>query len=607
MKSKKILTYILVTVAIFGIIFGPLNAGRANASAFDWRYPFFGFLDPTKISQSSTVLKIGIEIIYYAIWTPSSWFLSLGGMAMDTSIDMTIKDPSTNLTSFTSGSQSAVAIGWKISRDIVNIFLIFILLYIAIATILQLSGYGAKQLLITLIIIAFLVNFSLVITKLIIDASNILTTEFYNSLVGENKSVSKIFELAFNLDKIPTSYDALSKIKDPSNVIIALLMGSALMVIAGFLFLIFGIVFLIRMVVLLILMIFAPLAFAAHVLPSTKKYASDWWHQLFSQSFFAPAALFMLYISATIANSPVIKNILGQTKQGLLDMTVAATTEGSSDWTNIFKLFTQFIIIAILLCASLVVAKKMGAIGADAAQKGVSKGLRKAQGYAGKIGRNLGTRGAGYVSEKMLESKGRVAGALKSLPLVSRGLARVSGLEEDRRKKQVEKYQKGYGSYSKAGLEALEKDPTIFGAKRKALEKVLETRKPEEKEKQRQKTVKELNEVSTNSTIFAANIKSILPRDIENFNKDVILGAGGSAKLEEMVSKFGQAHLQKIIDRGDEFTDKFFEKMADIGNSMGGTLNALATELETRGNFSLASQVRTNPGIRGHLQSRGLT
>ncbi len=496
MTLKKVLPFILITVVILGIFFGPFTSRGANAAKFKWYLPMFGFVDPTTIVPAATAQKIVVELIFYLIWTPSKFIFSLASGAFNASIDFTIVS-----SAFSDLTKGPVATGWGLSRDIVNLFLIFILLYIAIATILQLSGYGAKQLLITLIVIAFLVNFSLVITKLIIDASNILAMEFSNTLTASG-SLSATFSNAFDAAKIVDVKDAIQK-NEPSlyvAVIISLLFGSAILLITAFIFLVFSILFLIRMVVLLILMIFAPLAFAAMVLPSTKKHASDWWHQLFSQSFFAPAALFMLYLGAVIINSNIIKTILGVSgDKGVLDMLVDASGE-NPNWENIIKFSLNFVIIAIILIASIIVAKKLGAVGADATQKGLKRAGKKAQGYAGRISRKYGTMAVGRASEGLLKT-----GAGR-LPVVGRGLAKLSGMEGERRKKQVAGYEKGYSNYSPAGLNALKNDPTIFGARREALNNVMakiQAKKMKEEEKGTHK--KELD-----TAIKSGNIMEIM-------------------------------------------------------------------------------------------------
>ena len=74
-----------------------------------------------------------------------------------------------------------------VTRDLANMFFIFILLYIAIATILEIAAYNAKALLARLIIVALLLNFSLFFTRVIIDASNIWGSAFYDRISSASK------------------------------------------------------------------------------------------------------------------------------------------------------------------------------------------------------------------------------------------------------------------------------------------------------------------------------------------------------------------------------------------------------------------------------------
>ncbi|MEK7110876.1 MAG: hypothetical protein AAB867_03415, partial [Patescibacteria group bacterium] len=100
-------------------------------------------------------------------------------------------------------SASMVSIGWGVARDVANLFFIFILLYIAIGFILQLSSYGDKKVLVTLIVVALLINFSLVISQNIINGSNLLANEFYDAISvtssgSGTKDVSAVFISGFN-------------------------------------------------------------------------------------------------------------------------------------------------------------------------------------------------------------------------------------------------------------------------------------------------------------------------------------------------------------------------------------------------------------------------
>jgi hypothetical protein len=464
---KKILFYSLITVAILWIFLGPLkaeaavtcvnttNGGLTNYRDRDTCPPgtavFTGYVTGQSVSKeanSVTECDIGLSNIgdifsaacllraaagfsFIAIYSPAKLIFTAAGYAMDASIDISINKFSDFATT------GGVAKGWSLARDIVNLLLIFILLYIAIATILQVSGYGAKELLLTLIIIAFLVNFSLVITKLIIDASNVLAVEFYRPF--GTTGISETFRNAFDADSV-INVKAFSGKNLYFIELITYLLGGVIFLIASFIFFTFSILFLTRMVVLLILMIFAPLAFAAHVLPSTKKHASSWWSYLFNQTFFAPAALFLLYLSAGVANSGFIKDVLGLGKlgdKGMADLMNAAAGAGadklSLNWDDILKFILQFFIIAILLIASLVIAKQMGAIGAQTAMAGGKKMSKKLQGYAGRVTARtaIGRPARAFTESGIGRAIGRsripMAGALYR---GAEGLAKAGKLEE---------------------------------------------------------------------------------------------------------------------------------------------------------------------------------
>lgn len=72
-----------------------------------------------------------------------------------------------------------VSAGWGIVRDVMNIFFIIGLLFIAIRTILGM-GHDNKKMIAGIVIVALLINFSMFFTNVIIDSSNILAHVFYN-------------------------------------------------------------------------------------------------------------------------------------------------------------------------------------------------------------------------------------------------------------------------------------------------------------------------------------------------------------------------------------------------------------------------------------------
>jgi len=71
---------------------------------------------------------------------------------------------------------------WKIMRDFANMFFIIVLIVMAYGTIFNMKGYDFRSLMPRFIIIALLINFSLVIGGLIIDATQVLNNTFLTAM-----------------------------------------------------------------------------------------------------------------------------------------------------------------------------------------------------------------------------------------------------------------------------------------------------------------------------------------------------------------------------------------------------------------------------------------
>ena len=489
---KKFLPYILITVVVATLILGPFPFGVQKAHAEFWD-------DMWKNAKEGVAILVA-HSLYIAVFTPSAGLLWVSGQFFNITTAFSINNKAFNA--------GMVSDGWMISRDVANLFFIFILLYIAIATILQLSGYGIKELLVTVIIIALLVNFSLLITKVIIDSSNILALEFYNAMTVDGgqittvlfgdknnppRDISAAFINGFNPQKLLGSSNFQKIINEGPidttvNTILVLLFSSIICLIATFILFAASVLFIIRTVILWILMILAPLAFLFMVLPATSGYAKQWWKKLFEQAFFAPAFLFMFYLVVKMINSGFIGKSISDAQYADTGLLGGATQTFSS----VLSVLIPFSILAILLVASLVVAKQMGAVGASTMQSWGQSAKKWGQGQAGKISR----RGAGWAAERMLDKgdeegkdkRGRVArwgGALADkIPFANRGLAKLSGMREQENKKRQKEWEKQYGSYSKAGLSAMLESRTLIDtAKRKAIEDILTKRKAGDEQK----------------------------------------------------------------------------------------------------------------------------
>ncbi len=186
------------------------------------------FIDKTS-SIGAAVLLWPLNTVITAILLFLSWLVTIGGSVFDGSLAF----------SFSVLRQSAaIKAGWDISRNVANLFFILILLAIAISTILRVQSHNTKALLPKLIVVALLINFSLTMGYVIIDAANILGLQFYNAITNNgNVSVTtKIMESTklqnlFNIDPPPKT----PKITNDGSLWAQLPAGTVLTTIGGIL------------------------------------------------------------------------------------------------------------------------------------------------------------------------------------------------------------------------------------------------------------------------------------------------------------------------------------------------------------------------------------
>lgn len=349
--------------------------------------------------------------------------------------------------------KQSIDLVWVIVRDLVNLTFIFGLVYVGFKTILN-AGSDTKKMLASIIVGALLVNFSLFIAKVVIDVSNVTAIQIYNNMgIGENANGTNLEGL-----NVGTAFMAqmglinLIAVPDPNvkNKMIMKTGGwntdgdgmlpftvglAAFVITASFVFASAALLIAIRFAVLLVVMMLSPIAFAASVFPALESYSKKWWKTLFEQSFFAPALFFMLYLTMKVAEG---YSAATQNFDGIF--VGDAAQKG-------FTTAAFFVLTIILMVASLIIAKQMGAYGANFSTR---MGARLAAGTVGAIGRNtIGRWGNIANDSKALNdaaSKGGVRGlaakaALKSSRYVAKssfdvratldksGLTKLSGLD----------------------------------------------------------------------------------------------------------------------------------------------------------------------------------
>jgi len=272
-----------------------------------------------------------------------------------------------------SSATELVSEGWAIVRDISNIFFIFVLLYIAIGTILNLSQVNTKKMLVKVIIIALLINFSLFFTRVIIDASNILAGAFAGSielnvtnidadLVSNNgpqysAGIISIFnpqtllgtEQGSMLEKL---YEGVGGFQAAGTEIAFIIIVSLVLLAMSYVFVSVGIMLLGRVVELWYLMIISPIAFISIIVPfKIPQFGWDeWFKKLISAAFLAPVFMFFLYLIILFLN---------------LGLDAITFDPSGSFWNPLLQMVIPFIVVLILIIKAKKIAEKMsGEIGA---------------------------------------------------------------------------------------------------------------------------------------------------------------------------------------------------------------------------------------------------
>ena len=357
------------------------------------------FLAPD-IALAQDAANDGKEIygwFFYQILTLFAWVTGLAGIVLNAAAYYTV----VNMGNFVNGL-TAITSAWTVLRDVGNIVLIFGFVAIGIATILDVESYSAKKMLVKLLIVAVTLNFSMFVTRAIIDVGNIVATQFYKELNGGtlteptlaigDEGISNAIMGALKLTSVYNGgkgSDVSQNLKENRWTVFVL--GMFLFAIATFV--LFSIAFMLigRFVILVFLMIISQLGFVGLVVPRFDRQAKEWWSKLIDQTIFAPAVMLLLLIAIKIMN----------------DDNFFARAGGKSDWGAIMTgqpdayqtlagLALSFLIAMGLLMASLLIAKQLSAFGASTSTKLAGRLAFGTFAFAGR-------RTAGFASQRVAD------------------------------------------------------------------------------------------------------------------------------------------------------------------------------------------------------------
>lgn len=370
------------------------------------------------------------QILYTLFFRPTSFLFGLAGMFFDWSFDYSVKD--------TSYKTAFVVEGWGLVRDFVNLFFIFVLLWIAFSTILNLHGFKTKEMIINVVIIGLLINFSLFITRVIIDTSNITARVFYNGnsiklkdsngkeivrAAGSPIPLSEIIVDKVNPQKLILDASRVGDIRDKGQqgisdaknkrgisngtFILVTLLASAVNVIGMLVFLSVGIIFIARVIGLWIAMILVPLTFFSYTVPALQDVDmigwKKWWPNTLKLAFLAPIFIFFMYLIVKFLGSNFLE----------------INSEGKGNAEFVIAIIVPFVFIIVLMNKAKGLAVKFsGDIGSAVTKVGNTVGglaIGAGVGVAAMGLRQTVGRGANYLDKKdwlndaAAGKKGRVA------------------------------------------------------------------------------------------------------------------------------------------------------------------------------------------------------
>jgi hypothetical protein len=382
-QFKKILP-ILVVITIAAL---PAYA-LASYNPIDWVLPW-----------STNVISGTVSFIGNMILSALAVFVTATGLFLSISINITlhIKD--------IYDSVESVKYIWIFVRDLSSMFIIFVLLYYSIKTILGQADGKVRELIVKVFLAGLFINFSLFFVRIATDASNLVSLQFYNAIAPETTQnysvdsafydggISNIMLQSLKIQKIYSTATVGQNLDMTTSVFFSIIGGIIIMVTAAFSFLAASIAFTARTAIILFVMILSPLYFAGIIFPELKKSVSDKLLDLFkSQLIFMPVYLFLMYIALRLISDPKFNAMFKSD-----NIASASGAQYAYTWSAVIIQYTIAIVfINIPLIAAISLSGKTGFLMKWAPQaEGISRRI------GGFFGRNTLGRAARYAGKEM--------------------------------------------------------------------------------------------------------------------------------------------------------------------------------------------------------------
>ncbi|MBI2041406.1 MAG: hypothetical protein HYT20_00100 [Candidatus Nealsonbacteria bacterium] len=312
--------------------------------------------------------------------------------------------------------------GWHFTSGLVNMSFILIFIFIAISYIFKAENVGMKKALPRLIVIALLVNFSLLLVKMVADMGWVVQNAFKQSFFGTaGMAVPIASQMAGAAAKAVGEYAAwffapyyIVALIPFANVARLIFFGTAVLgeglfgtfsetfilgafsIVGGLVFLVYALLFLLRIAIIWLLAVSAPLAFAAYILPQTQKYFRQWLGALFQWTFLGVVVFFVMGLGLKFFAA------------------VAPATAFNIRGTNLAADYSKFIFLIVYLVFTLTIAKKMSPAAMDDFWKLGGMAISGGTGYLAGKAKQATLRGRTWQEGERAKAAERIITPLKA-------------------------------------------------------------------------------------------------------------------------------------------------------------------------------------------------
>ncbi len=443
--NRKMLNLLFLILIIFGTLFGGYNVFATKSMN-----PVANWLGVSKEELDDRFLATGQSDVSMSpinnydeednnLANPSVWLVKI---ANDFLI-WTVSEKLYNEVFFSDIAKEGITQAWEAVRGFINMFYLLILVFLAITTILRINKFNDKKLFFNVIVSAILVNFSMAITLVVIDFSNLIMMYFASAIQGVDP-VNHFFKEAGMSKNYIGDADANWLLENGSKMI-----GFIINIIMAVMILFTAISLLIRLIAYWVLIILSPLAFFSIAIPGSNGF-KEWSDKLIHYSFYGPIMLFFIWLALALSS---------YLNQAFTHANEIGGLEG------FMKFLTSYIMVLYLLYYGHDKSKTMASKAGDFAGKIMDKGGQYAV-KAGKGAATLGVVPAAQLAAKTPWAKAEFAGMKARM---NEGkwtrLATKEGREEAQGEKDFDAKLKYASGDKKQALEMQRAEKTLSGWK----------------------------------------------------------------------------------------------------------------------------------------------